>query len=542
MNISHLNNWRGSKNYILLVILCGSFLFALLYRLGSFSLMLEEPYRALVGLEFLLNDDLIVRRAFGLADTEKTPLWNLVLACFGSLSGWSAFGLRLPAVITTLFLGLVILRWVKEETGNVKIAFASSALVLISRQILLFSSFLAEIDLFHATLIFTGQILFHLNYQKKEYTRAYVSLYSLGFLAFFSWGIPSILHIFLSLFFYSIWKQNTHPVFCKQHILGITIFISAISIHLVTYANIAPVVPYLNGLLEAVYQRVETVPSSGFLDHVIHLISFPLQLLLVDTFPSSVLFIGVFFKAYRKLLLKHPFNRFCLSMIAANMFIYLLTPEARPRYVQMCFPYFIAALTFTYFSKSSPSLPKLLNRLIKSLSILFIICVGTIPIWGKAVLGREFHTVDFLILLLAGTLALVPILIRLNYKLQWFWYVLFLMVGIRICFSQLVLTQKDYGSPRKERLTLAQDILSTFPDRKYFVYGKESKAMNYLSMSTIFQITKSRLEVIRKVPDIKKNEKAVYFIFEEDLNLFLERGYSVWKNIDYRGKRVIVFN
>lgn len=335
--------------------------------LGIQPLSLEEPRRAVVAMEMQYSGDYIAPSIFGEAYFKKPPVWNWILVAAFSLFGDdSEFALRFFSVFSFLTTALLLF-WFTKKYHNKEIAWLTTLLYLVSADIFLYFSLTAEIDLFYSLLIL-GIFLFSYHfYERKSPWALFLSVYSIGALAFLTKGMPTLVFIPLTLLTLFILKKNVRGLFSLPHYAGIFLFFFLIGTYLYAYSRQGDIRTLIEILWDESSQR--TAGEMPWHHFFTHLFIFPLDIL-KNIFPASLLIIVLF--RYRGQLVKNETDRILFWVLAVNILLYWLSPGTRQRYVYMLYPLMILLLSSHYhrITLQAPQAQQLLLRIILGLSLL----------------------------------------------------------------------------------------------------------------------------------------------------------------------------
>ena len=126
-----------------------------LINLGLLPLFADEPTRAIVALEMILNKNAAVLTIGGDYYYNKPPFYNWILALFYILTGsYSEFVTRLPAVVPMFLFAITIYYWVSFFLKDKRIGALSGIMFLVNGRMLIYDSMLGHIDIFYSWLTF----------------------------------------------------------------------------------------------------------------------------------------------------------------------------------------------------------------------------------------------------------------------------------------------------------------------------------------------------------------------------------------------------
>lgn len=458
------------------------YLSTLIFGLSSYPLINEEPYRALVGLENTILGT-TSPTALGVAYTEKNPLWLMVLGYWGHAFGWSEFSLRIPTIITAMLFIITTYAWIKVETKNKYVAFICAIQLALSQEIYFYLSRVCEIDLFHGSMMFYGIAGYFTLHTRKNLLAAYVILYFFSALAFLSWGIPSILHGTLSLICYLIYTKKSQELISVQHAIGVLFFILICWTFYGYYYPQEQLSALFNDLYETINYRIVSTEGGGYtlLNYLSHLVTFPLEAL-ISLLPASLLIIRFFKKKPAPLESVNFFN-FCCLMIGANILIYLLSPDARTRYLTVIFPF-----------------------------VIYVFSTALGPIDRTWLIDRKR-------LLLGAVLTVIV---------------------LRLIATVYVFGNKSTSKEIAPHLALTECVRTTFPDHDYYIVNSGIDRVHYMPMHSVFYLTKDRRRIVKFTDIIPTGTQSLCFIMPEMQDELEAAGYRLWDHYDFRGRRLIM--
>ncbi len=337
---------------------------ALRLNLGLPAAYLEEPRRAIVAMEMDYRGDWIVPTQLGEQYVNKPPLFNAVMI-LGSrvLGGYPELLGRLITVFSLLGMGWLVYRLARPGLGA-DAAVACAGFLVFGADIGFYFSTTGEIDLFYSLIHLGGFVALYFGDQpsasrRKRWVLAYLLPWLLCAAGTLTKGAPSPLFLgFTYLAWFGVqgrWRALFHP----GMFAGAALFVAIIGGYLAAYSAKADLAPYLSGLLGQSTQR--TVSEHGALELLQHLFAFPLDTL-ENLLPVSLLLPFLFFrpggavaeawKPERKRLLL-----FCWVVLAANVWVYWISPGTRARYVYMLYPLLIVPLVAAWQRAEGSRLP-----------------------------------------------------------------------------------------------------------------------------------------------------------------------------------------
>ena len=524
----------------LVYILLALYTFSLVYHLGNYPLQFEEPYRALVGLEMSMSGDYLYRTAYGVGDFEKPPVYNWILAAFGQASGWSEFGLRLPTVLSLLGFVLALYWWVKTETQNVRLALWSALFLALAGQLYFFYSFLAELNLFHSLVTFLSVAFAYTYLRQQRPWPAFLWLYGLTAVGILTFGLPSVAHLGVTLLGLAIAHRSVRPLLHLAHLAGIALVVLLVGGYFYLYSLQYPLQPYLEGLLQAVMVRVEGMEGEGYStsQYLQHALSFPAQVLM-DLLPGTFLLVAIFFKAARQAWRANPLVRFCWWMLGLQLLIYLLSPDARPRYVHMLYPFMLVPLVVAWQAIAAQTqrlLAALIGLLVGAMGLAMIIGPWTGKVPFPLALGEQIFAGLVGLVLVAGVVWLR------RRPAQWPWLLAGGLVASRLVYDQVGVPHRDAPGQEGYFRKLADRLQVDFPGYTIAVHQSADLGYNITYPNiTAFYLTRDMGAVVQRTTEVKPEGGYVYFGHPRFRKLFVEQGYQLYEEMEFRGKRIIMY-
>lgn len=328
-----------------------SFLTVLLYTISLFynlevpPLFSEEPRRALVALEMLLNENYIVTTLLDETFYDHPPLWNIVLAGSFKLFGFNTFAMRFPSALSLLLTGILLYIMGKKYMG-LKFGILSALYYLIAVDLYFYFSITAETDIFYSllvVLIFFS--IFHF-YQKKQFYALFGWAYFFTLLAFLTKGFASFAFVGLTLFAYFIYKKDFKRLFTFPHIFFGLLAVTMVALYFYVYGKYENVNAYISEMWALTGDRTLLNDRLGQL--LKHIFIFPLNFIGV-IFPTTLFLLFLWKKGEVQKIKEQPFLVFLTITFFANFAVYLISPGARIRYTYMFFPLIVAVLTYPFY-------------------------------------------------------------------------------------------------------------------------------------------------------------------------------------------------
>lgn len=506
-----------------ILIVASLFLLAGLFiNLGVQPLYLEEPRRTMVAMEMAESGNYIVPTQMGAFYYKKPPGFNWVLLASSSLfGGFTEFALRLPTVLSTIAISLLIFFCGKHYV-NERFGWLSSLLFLGGGAILFYFSSLAEIDLFYALITFGSFLsLFHF-YQKKQWWSLFLVTYLLGALGTLTKSLPSVLFTGISILVYFLYKRDFRRLFSPMHLAGIFVYVLVVGGYLFAYAQYNDLSEYFINIWGDSSER--TVLNQGLAPLLGHIFQFPLDIL-VDTLPASFFLLFLVRKDVIQLIRQNELLTFAALIFLANIPVYWFSPGAKQRYVYMLYPLLVMVYTYAFLHKDD-----LAAWRFKAFRILAGFIVG-VPILGAIAL-TFIPDLQFL-----GYLLPLSILLGIGASILLYFYIknpawsvalLLLTLGLsRIVFDLTVLPQRAHKSGAAQDMSYATTIDSIVGKEDLFVL-KDSR----FSFTTVVYLNKIRGENLKTVSSLTPD---TYYIGND--TLLSGQPHETYFKFDYHGQK-----
>ncbi len=318
---------------------------ALFWNLGLTPVRFEEPRRAVVALEMMVSGNYIMPTIHGDPYYNKPPLYNWVLTGLFHLFGYPAnWVLRLPTVLSLLLMGLCNYLFVKKYL-SLSVAVVSSLFLVTSADILFSFSMVGEIDLFYSLIVYLQIISIFYFFGRKQYLLLFLVSYLLTAAGFLTKGFPSPLFQAFTLLAFLIVEKKWKLLFGWQHILGICLFFGLCIGYFGLYGQYNDPYSYVYRMFTESTVRAEA--ARGIYDRIGHLLFFPVMMLKILS-PWSLLLLFMFRQGVVRQIWEHPFLRFCMLFVLANIGVYWLSPGTRERYLYMFIPFLLPVITWFF--------------------------------------------------------------------------------------------------------------------------------------------------------------------------------------------------
>lgn len=509
-------------NRLLLVFLLTLLVVSYFVNLSVVPLHLEEPRRALIALEMMYNNNLIVPTEMGVAYFKKPPLYNWLIVASFKLFGVSEFSARLITILSMLGMGFLSFLFVRKY-GDKTWGILSGLLVLVSADLYFHFSLLAEIDLFYSLLVLASIFAIYHFDKKEQPLRLFLWVYGLTALGFLTKGFPSLVFVAVSLGIWFLVKRKLKALLTWQHFTGIILLVVICGSYFLAYAQYNDPSGFARDMWSQSSERTLIEKSAS--DFFIHLVSFPLTVL-KDILPASLFLLFLFDRPVRKQWLRNDVVKFCLILFAANILIYWISPGTRTRYVYMLYPLLIIPLSHLAILGVRSRINSTLNWVTGVIIGLFAVSVPFLN-WVP-----QLADYDILWPTLVVGLALLIILTAfVKWKSQRTLLFIFSLVAFRFLFDLVILPVRalEGGSPID--YNNAQKILEISEGEKLHIYRGDNDS--FFPLGTVFYIEKGREETLQSTLDKNCDDYFISFerrIKDEKIEIFHE---LEWRDTRY---------
>ena len=327
----------------------------------------EEPRRAIVGIEAILGDNILVPTINGEAYYNKPPIFNWILGI--SFLVFDSFGteaLRFPGVLSLWLIAGILVFLVRRSHGA-QAGLFSGLIFLTLGDLFFYGSINAgEIDLFYALITFIQIISIFWFGEKKKWIWLFVSSYLLTSIGLLTKGLPSLAFQAFTLIAYFISVGRFKYLLTLKHFLGILLMLVTVGSYFKLYSRYDDASAFMVNLWSESSSKSANEGSAGSIIKALY--SFPLQLIQI-TLPWSIFLI--WWKELRKS--KSTLVTFSFVFFASNIWLYWISPDLRNRYLYTFFP-FIAIILGVIVSNLSKR--DLFNRITSRVSGAISILVG----------------------------------------------------------------------------------------------------------------------------------------------------------------------
>ncbi len=461
---------------------------ALLINLGDHTFIDDEGIRSLVAFEMMESGDYIHTTMNDEAYYKKPPLYNWVLvAAFtitGSVNEWSA---RLPTVLFLLTFLVLIFFAIRRATGDTTMAFVVAALTLTSGRILFWDSFLGLIDMAFSMTIFGLFLWLYFRYRSRQWFAYFIGAWLIAAIAFLLKGLPAVVFLGLSITAHLLSEKQWKKLFHPGQFMGAVLFLLLVGGYYWLRLEGADPETVFGTLFTESAQRTPTHHGIGKV--LLHILTFPFEMT-YHFLPWSLLLLFLFPIRSLWTRLEHPFVRFNLLMIAANIPIYWISPDVFPRYLLMFVPMF-SLIGYVLYTTASDRPRRLFYALLATVAVLI-----SLASWTPLILEQTRDMAHVLpkTLLLMG-LTIIPAVAVLRRRDLLLCGLVVQLLTLRLAFDWFVIPDRianDFGTEVRED---ARRIGHRYKDRP-LVYLDEALA----SPTTWFYLSTARGKITPVAP------------------------------------------
>ena len=477
-----------------------------LLNLGMSPIYHDEPTRALVAMEMILSGNYATPTISGEFYYNKPPYYNWILVILFELTGdQSEWMIRLPSVIPLFLYGFSIYFFVKQFLSR-NIGLMTAIMFITCGRMLVWSSMIGHIDIFYSWLNFMSFMAIYYFFQRKQYVWLFVVSYFLTAIGFLCKGLPPIVFQGITLLTVFSYQKEFKRLFYGPHFVGLGLFLLMIGAYFYNYFQVNPdMETYFSTIWNESSKR--TVVEKAWYESFIHIFLFPFDTLM-HLLPWSLLGIFCFRKGFVQEVLGHPFLKFCVYVFGANVIIYWLSPDTRPRYLFMLFPllFVVFAYAYEHREKSNPLFQQILTYLITIAGIAVALGVWLAP---QMDIVKDLPGVWIQAAFLSVTIAVVTVLF-LRWKPQQFVLLTLLLLLIRLGFDWWVIPQRAVVDPPRKSKDIAFEILEVVGDEPLYLHPDFE-----LNQDIIYYLTRERQQILRITDE--KNPGIFYICSDEQL-------------------------
>ena len=503
-------NKHPHRVFFLLLLLA---LPAYFINLGLLPLFADEPTRANVALEMILTHNYSVPTIGGDYYYNKPPFYNWILAGVYHLTGnYSEFSTRLPAIIPMFLFGITIFYSVRFFLKDNRIAALSGILFLVNGRMLIYDSMLGHIDIFYSWLTYGSFMLIFFFFQQKSWFWLFFSSYVLTAITFLCKGLPSIVFQGFTLIALLAYTKNLKKLFSWQHTLCGLLCLIIIGSYFLNYYQYNP---NLQGYFSTIWDQSSrrTGAEFGFLPTLIHIVSFPFEHA-GHLFPASLLILFCFHKNFRNGLMQNPFLKFITLVFLANIWVYWLSPQTRPRYLMMLYPLLFIIWSHAYYTYRNK-----LPQINKVFEIILLVLASMVTLFIPAALFFDLQEyVPYLLLKVIILFVCCGLLTWLIYRFKSEKIIAFigLLLMVRLAFSWFVLPHRLENMTESFYRKAAIEMGQLTKSEPFFFYQYHPNEPGIpFHDRLIFYIQRTRMQQVKfSENDVKP---GYYFTFDRDL-------------------------
>lgn len=491
---------KTESNRYLVVLICILAVPALLINLDIMPTLGDEATRALVALEFMIRKNYIFSTINGEAYYNKPPLYNWLLVLLFNTSGRAdEWILRLPAVASLLAFSVTIYFTMKKHVEP-KIALLSAFAFLTFGRMLFYDSMLGHIDILFSLILYLAIYSIFYFIVKERYFLLFPSAYFLTSLAFLMKGLPALVFLGLSLCITMFYFKKTKALFHPAHFAGIIIFLLIIGSYFLIYNKYNSSDDFLKTLWSESSKR--TAFENNWKTSLSFLFIFPFEYLF-HLMPWSLLIVTCFRRDFFTIAKNNPFIFFCLLIIAINIPIYWVSPETRPRYLFLLFPFVFSILIYFYFKEGAEK-QKFITSILLSVAFVVFVVMAFLPFFAEIHAQISLKNLKASILLI--TLIGIAYLFFKSGRKNLFYLPLALLIA-RIGFDLFVLPERATVSPEVQ---WKQDVVASArisKDLPLYIYKN-----SFIKHNLTYYLTTQNKRILQR--DYVGEKKDVYYIME----------------------------
>jgi 4-amino-4-deoxy-L-arabinose transferase-like glycosyltransferase len=331
----HRSWWRESEVCWLLVLVVA----AHFVRAGALPLRGEEPTRAQIAREMVVEKDWVVPREQGEPFGIRPPLqnWAIAASCL-ALGNWDPWAVRLHSLLAALLTTLMIYGYSRTFLSRLgaltaAVAFATMADIFqMSRQ--------AETEALFILLLSAALLLWHWGMTRRWTAGCTWSIgYGLMALAMLTKGVQAPCYFLGSIVVYLILTRQWRQLFSRAHLLGILVGAAVLLAWIIPYAQVmgwssVPLVWLGDPAI-----RVNGGVRDWLLgETAVHLVKYPLEIV-AGTLPWSLLLLLFLYHDCRRAIgaarEQVLFLVVCLAVAFPTCWI---PPAGQPRYFAPLYP------------------------------------------------------------------------------------------------------------------------------------------------------------------------------------------------------------
>ncbi|MBW6489792.1 MAG: glycosyltransferase family 39 protein [Lentimicrobium sp.] len=504
----YLNRIKNNPNYLFGIIIL-MLPFVLFLNLGLMPLISDEPTRAIVTQEMIISGNYITPTINGEFYYNKPPMFNWILAGFIQLSGrQNEFIHRLPTVISLILMGVILYFFSRKSLGR-NYGIITALMWITSARILFWDSFQGLIDITYALVTFASFVALFQYSQHKKWLLMFVITWGLTAVGYLMKGLPSLAFQGFSMLVWLAYEKNLRKLFSWQHLAGISVFLLFIGVYYYNYLQTNSLQDVFATLLDQ-SNRIKDKDGT-FLSWVSHLFVFPFEMI-YEFAPWTLLLLLLFVKKIRDLIFRDKLIIFSMLIFLANIFIYWVSADIRPRYLFMLFP-----LLFIILAKAYQSSQDIKSGISNFLNIAFSVLAfaGTFSLlvylfWNET----KQATGVWIIIPFLFIISLVAAILSIKQKKHNLLFLIIVLLAVRIGFNTFNLPAR-YNS---------------YPDADYregeiitgrIIKGNEAYILGNTPFNhdASFYISRESGQIIKRTWEISENE-TYYITDEQNLSNF----------------------
>lgn len=310
------------------------------------ELRAEEPRRALVTMEMMLNHDRIHPTLNGEPYYHKPPLFNWVLeAAFRLTDSQAEWAVRLPSILAFLLTGALIFLLLRNAIDERTAGLAALIFLTCADPLFYGTVNAGEIDLFLTLPVFVQVIALPLFYRRRKWLAMFALSYACMAVVFLTKHFGAFAFQFTAILALVIATRNWRVLFRWQHFAGGGIFLLLVGGYFFAYSQEQDVAPFLANLF---FETSNKSATGAWGERLLHLVEYPLTLLKLLA-PWSLLLIFLWKKPVFAAFRQNEVLWFCLVFSLLNVGLYWLIPDTRDRYLYPLFPFWSVVLAVIFF-------------------------------------------------------------------------------------------------------------------------------------------------------------------------------------------------
>lgn len=476
-------------------------------NLGLMPLIADEPIRALVSLEMILSGNFIFPTLGGEPYLNKPPLFNWMIAfIYSNNLQFIEWYLRIIPLVS--FLGIAILHYIIcSKHVSKHIALWSSIAFLTCGRILFYDSMMGYIDPVFSLIIVSNFYLILVLSNKNKNIQLFMFSYILCTIAFFLKGLPACTFQAFTLLGVFVYRKRFCDLISFSHLAGIAFFTICLSAYYYEYGTYGSIETALRALISQSTQR--TPVSTSMLETASHALHFPFQFIL-DFLPFSLLILFCFDKKILSKLKENDFVFTSIVILGANIWLYWLSAETRPRYLFMFLPMFftIAFYSFEKFKTEKIEIKIRLFVFVVVACLLITLCI--IPFLQRFI----FISNKFWISAFSISILIALSLFFYKKRISSFLMLALTLIILRADFDLFILPLRKKEAPESMNKNVGIELAKLTIHKPLYTLYKAPMNDDIRFYATLY-----RGEII-----LNKNEKpkegVYYIVYEEFLDLF----------------------